>query len=272
MLGRMSTTFEIPTLRTDRSTLRAFQAADLDALAVMQANPEVRRFLGGNLLTRAEAWSSMERMLGQWALRGYGMFAGRGRGTLRRLGRRAASAGMAGTGAGVFARSAILGSRHRHRSGSRGARVGLRAARRRAAGKLHHAGQRAIGSRGGETWRGARWRDYDTRLRWWIGGCIGNDRTVGAGRTFAGARAARDRAVGPVAHRRSCRSRDSAQPGAARSAGERTGPAHRMGHRHRRRDRTPVGRAGCHRGAADLFAPGDRLQPRSRRCRVRSRR
>ena len=75
MLGRMSTTFEIPTLRTDRLTLRAFQAADLDALATMQANPEVRRFLGGNLLTRAEAWSLMERNLGQWALRGYGMFA-----------------------------------------------------------------------------------------------------------------------------------------------------------------------------------------------------
>ena len=75
MLGRMSTTFEIPTLRTGRLTLRAFRAADLDALATMQANPEVRRFLGGNLLTRAEAWSSMERNLGQWALRGYGMFA-----------------------------------------------------------------------------------------------------------------------------------------------------------------------------------------------------
>ena len=57
----MSTTFEIPTLHTGRLTLPAFQAGDLDALATMQANPEVRRFLGGNLLTRAEAWSSMER-------------------------------------------------------------------------------------------------------------------------------------------------------------------------------------------------------------------
>jgi RimJ/RimL family protein N-acetyltransferase len=71
----MSTTFEIPTLRTDRLTLRAFRPTDLDALAAMQANPEVRRFLGGNLLTRAESWSQMERILGQWALRGYGMFA-----------------------------------------------------------------------------------------------------------------------------------------------------------------------------------------------------
>ena len=46
MLGRMSTTFEIPTLRTERLTLRAFRAGDIDALAAMQANPEVRRFLG----------------------------------------------------------------------------------------------------------------------------------------------------------------------------------------------------------------------------------
>ncbi len=71
----MGTTFEIPTLATDRLTLRAFHDADLDAVAAMQANPEVRRFLGGNLLTRAESWSLMERVLGQWALRGYGMFA-----------------------------------------------------------------------------------------------------------------------------------------------------------------------------------------------------
>jgi RimJ/RimL family protein N-acetyltransferase len=71
----MSTRFEIPTLRTDRLTLRAFRQTDLDALAAMQANPEVRRFLGGNLMTRAESWSLMARILGQWALRGYGMFA-----------------------------------------------------------------------------------------------------------------------------------------------------------------------------------------------------
>jgi RimJ/RimL family protein N-acetyltransferase len=75
MLRRMSTTFEIPTLRTDRLILRAFRPDDLDALAAMQANPDVRRFLGGNLLSRAESWSLMERTLGQWALRGYGLFA-----------------------------------------------------------------------------------------------------------------------------------------------------------------------------------------------------
>ncbi|MGA9013924.1 MAG: GNAT family N-acetyltransferase [Acetobacteraceae bacterium] len=72
----MTATFEIPTLRTERLILRAGHLGDIDALAAMQANPEVRRFLGdGSILDRAQAWSLMERMLGQWALRGYGVFA-----------------------------------------------------------------------------------------------------------------------------------------------------------------------------------------------------
>jgi RimJ/RimL family protein N-acetyltransferase len=72
----MSTTFEIPTLRTERLTLRALRATDLDALAAMQANPEVRRFLGaGNVLSRTETWGLMEGVLGQWPMRGYGVFA-----------------------------------------------------------------------------------------------------------------------------------------------------------------------------------------------------
>ncbi len=72
----MSPTFEIPTLRTERLLLRPFRASDLDALAVMQSNPDVRRFLGaGNLLSREETWALMERVLGQWSLRGYGVFA-----------------------------------------------------------------------------------------------------------------------------------------------------------------------------------------------------
>ena len=72
----MSPTFEIPTLRTERLVLRPFRANDLDALATMQSNPEVRRFLGaGNLLSREETWGLMERVLGQWFLRGYGVFA-----------------------------------------------------------------------------------------------------------------------------------------------------------------------------------------------------
>jgi RimJ/RimL family protein N-acetyltransferase len=75
MLGRMTTTFEIPTLRTERLVLRAFRATDIDAWAAMEANPEVRRYRGNNPRTRNEAWAAMEIILGQWALRGYGVFA-----------------------------------------------------------------------------------------------------------------------------------------------------------------------------------------------------
>lgn len=69
------TTFEVPTLTTARLRLRAFRANDLDAYASMQANPEVTRYLGGRTLTPLEAWRIMALHLGQWALRGYGMWA-----------------------------------------------------------------------------------------------------------------------------------------------------------------------------------------------------
>ena len=66
----------IPTLLTPRLTLRGLRAADLDAFAAMQANPAVMKTLGtGVTRSRAETWDMMARMLGQWALRGYGMFA-----------------------------------------------------------------------------------------------------------------------------------------------------------------------------------------------------
>jgi RimJ/RimL family protein N-acetyltransferase len=71
----MSTTFEIPTLHTDRLAMRAFRATDIDAWSAMEADPEVRRYRGNNPRTRAEAWTAMEAGLGQWALRGYGLFA-----------------------------------------------------------------------------------------------------------------------------------------------------------------------------------------------------
>jgi len=75
MLCGMTTTFEIPTLRTERLILRAFRAADIDAWAAMEADPEVRRYRGNNPRDRAQAWAVMESSLGQWALRGYGLFA-----------------------------------------------------------------------------------------------------------------------------------------------------------------------------------------------------
>jgi RimJ/RimL family protein N-acetyltransferase len=68
--------FDIPTLATERLILRPLGPADLDAFAAMQADPAVMRHLGtGETRGRAESWDQMARMLGQWPLRGYGMFA-----------------------------------------------------------------------------------------------------------------------------------------------------------------------------------------------------
>lgn len=70
------TTFEIPTVTTERLRLRAFQAGDLDAYAAMQANPEVMRFLvDGRTHSRVEVWRTMAGFLGSWPLRGFGMWA-----------------------------------------------------------------------------------------------------------------------------------------------------------------------------------------------------
>ena len=66
---------EIPTLTTERLVLRGFRASDWDEYAAMNADPEVRQWLGGNLLSREQAWAQMETALGQWQLRGYGFFA-----------------------------------------------------------------------------------------------------------------------------------------------------------------------------------------------------
>jgi RimJ/RimL family protein N-acetyltransferase len=66
---------KIPTLTTDRLVLRALRASDWDAYATMNADPTVRQWLGGNPLNREQVWTQMEQALGQWALRGYGVFA-----------------------------------------------------------------------------------------------------------------------------------------------------------------------------------------------------
>lgn len=68
--------FTIPTLRTARLTLRAFRPEDHRPYAAMLAEPSVARFLGtGEPRTPEESWNVMARALGQWAFRGYGLFA-----------------------------------------------------------------------------------------------------------------------------------------------------------------------------------------------------
>ena len=70
------TTFEIPTVTTERLRLRAFRSTDLDAYSAMQANPDVMRYMVmGRTSTPGEVWRTMLMSLGSWALRGYGMWA-----------------------------------------------------------------------------------------------------------------------------------------------------------------------------------------------------
>jgi RimJ/RimL family protein N-acetyltransferase len=66
---------DIPTLTTQRLVLRGFRTDDWDDYAAMNADPAVRQWLGGVLLSREQTWAQMESFLGQWALRGYGVFA-----------------------------------------------------------------------------------------------------------------------------------------------------------------------------------------------------
>lgn len=68
--------YDIPNLASARLLLRPLAPSDLDAFAAMHADPRVMRHLGtGEVRSRAETWDQMARMLGQWPLRGYGMFA-----------------------------------------------------------------------------------------------------------------------------------------------------------------------------------------------------
>lgn len=79
----------IPTLETDRLILRAFRESDLDALSAMQSDPQVMRFLGAKGIPRSrlESWQSLASSLGQWVLKGYGMWAWEERATGRFVGR-----------------------------------------------------------------------------------------------------------------------------------------------------------------------------------------
>lgn len=70
------TPIRIPELRTPRLTLRAFRPGDLPAYAQLLADRAIAAFDGvGQPRDEAESWEAMARALGQWALRGYGLFA-----------------------------------------------------------------------------------------------------------------------------------------------------------------------------------------------------
>ncbi|HTS93886.1 MAG TPA: GNAT family N-acetyltransferase [Stellaceae bacterium] len=64
----------VPVLETARLRLRLARESDFPAYAAMQGDPEVMRFLNGGIgMTERGAWHSFAVMVGQWAIRGYGM-------------------------------------------------------------------------------------------------------------------------------------------------------------------------------------------------------
>jgi RimJ/RimL family protein N-acetyltransferase len=65
---------DVPTLTTERLTLRGWREDDLGAYAGITADPEVMRFMGG-ALDRAQTWREIALFAGHWELRGYGLWA-----------------------------------------------------------------------------------------------------------------------------------------------------------------------------------------------------
>ena len=62
----------IPTLQTDRLTLRASRESDLDAIATFYASDR-SRWVGGPK-PRLECWRTLTSYLGHWHFRGYGFW------------------------------------------------------------------------------------------------------------------------------------------------------------------------------------------------------
>ncbi|MFF5082577.1 GNAT family N-acetyltransferase [Actinoplanes sp. NPDC000266] len=68
------------TLETERLVLREWRDEDLDALAAMNADPEVMRYiLDGAVLDREQSAERLRRMREVWARHGFGLFAVEGR-------------------------------------------------------------------------------------------------------------------------------------------------------------------------------------------------
>jgi RimJ/RimL family protein N-acetyltransferase len=77
---------EIPSLDTERLTLRAPRIADFADSAAMWGNPEVTRFIGGKPFTESECWARILRHVGHWSLLGFGCWVVRDKASGRFVG------------------------------------------------------------------------------------------------------------------------------------------------------------------------------------------
>jgi RimJ/RimL family protein N-acetyltransferase len=64
----------VPSLETERLTLRPWRQADLEPFAAYYADPVTAAFVGGTC-SRNSAWHRMAAFAGHWSLRGYGYWA-----------------------------------------------------------------------------------------------------------------------------------------------------------------------------------------------------
>jgi ribosomal-protein-alanine N-acetyltransferase len=78
----------IPTIETERLTLRPLREADATALFEISQDPDVVRFVGDrHVPTLQEAWRAVAGWIGHWALRGCGQWAIEERSSGRFIGR-----------------------------------------------------------------------------------------------------------------------------------------------------------------------------------------
>lgn len=106
-------------IETERLTLRLPTLDDFEPIHAMRSDPEVVRFVGGEIMSRENAWHRLVRNRGHWALMGYGLFAIVHRETGRMLGEVGLMRSERGLGAGFdpFPEAAWIFAREAHGHG-----------------------------------------------------------------------------------------------------------------------------------------------------------
>jgi RimJ/RimL family protein N-acetyltransferase len=72
---------DVPTVTTERLTLRGWREDDLAPYAAMTADPEVMRFMGGPV-GEDDTWRQIALFTGHWELRGHGFWVVEREGTM----------------------------------------------------------------------------------------------------------------------------------------------------------------------------------------------
>jgi RimJ/RimL family protein N-acetyltransferase len=62
----------LPTIDTERLTLRVHRVEDFSDSAAMWGDPNVMRYIGGRTLSTEEVWTRLLRYAGHWSLMGFG--------------------------------------------------------------------------------------------------------------------------------------------------------------------------------------------------------